>query len=58
MVQKLEAEMGITNGMLARPSAGPTSRAAVPFISDPSWKKAALANRRAQGPQTASGRRK
>lgn len=55
MVQKPEAEMGITKGMLARPSAGPTSRAAVLFISDPGWKNAALENRRAQGPQKASG---
>lgn len=58
VVQKPEAEVGITKGMLARPSAGPTYRAAVLFRPAPGWKNAALENRRAQGPQKASGRRK
>lgn len=58
VVQKLEAEVGITKGMLAGPSTGPTSRAAVLFRPAPGWKNAALENRRAQGPQKASGRRK
>lgn len=58
MVQKPKVEMEITKGMLAGPLQPQLSRAAALFISDRGWKNVTLENRRAQGPQKASGRRK
>lgn len=49
VVQKPEAGMVITKGMLARPSAGPTSRAAALFIPDPGCKNAALETQKGTG---------